>query len=785
MSLKPTPQITSIFLILVFALSGSASLAMGLAQPVAGALLGVSEPPDYPADKSAFLQAIPANAPVDPNSTTAINNLASQIGGSDNNFRVAIGKWTYARYTVNGSNYTLEDVYLSNAWGPTGYWLRHVPVPNDQVILISNDTDAGLTIVDPTRKMEYSFWACKIDHSGLWSRNGSGHYECSSGEMFFTNSSGSSAVGEGSRGSGIADSLGQLYPGELAAGSINHALAYSVPGNALGPDPAPPAVHSDGLGTGAYPITLPEGVRLRLKPSLWTDTYINSRIHDDGTPWTTTEQALARAARDYGLIIIDRSGAHHLWANFIGAYPTDPYTTIPGFEPAKRVQNQYVRVWNRDFMNSTNFEVVSPVTIPYVEADRRADYDGDGISNAAESAWGWRNNTWVNEMNNPANASQDWDNDGLTTLQEAQVLSKFHYMPSNPFDGDSDQDGYSDSVEAANWSADPTDPFITPDPSWPGLPTTTNLALNKPVTCSWGTGSLAVDGNESTTCDGATQATATISVDLGAASTVTRVVVKWLGQGFNYGAGYTVQGSTDNSSWTTLRTVTNGSGGIDDHWGLIGSWRYIRLSITDEGSPWGMTLSELEVYASGSGPTATPTRTPTATPIGPTPTPTHTNTPAPPTNTPTNTPIGPTATPTRTNTPQPPTNTPTQSPGGSSYEAEFAVLGGGAKVAGCTGCSGGKKVNSIRNGSGFVQFDITASIVGSQQLTIWYVASTSGKSLNMSVNGGSATLLTFASSGGSDTPAAYVTTVTLNSGANTILFTGTTSSAELDRIVLP
>lgn len=564
--------------------------------PTATPIPSTPEPADYPVDKSAFLQTIPVNAPVDPNSTTAINNLAAQIGGSDNNFRVQIGKWTYARYTVNGNNYTLEDIYLTEAWGPTGHWLRHVPVPNDQVMKASNDTDSAFTIVDPARKMEFSFWACTVNNSGLWQRNGSGYYECRSGEMFYTTGSGSSAVGEGSRGSGIADSLGQLYPGQLASGIINHALAYSVPGNALGPDPLSPAVHSDGLGTGTYPVTLPEGVRLRLKPSLWTDTYINSRLHDDGTPWTTTEQALARAARDYGLIIIDRSGAHHLWANYLGAYATDPYTNIPGFEPSKRVLNQYVRVWNRDFMNSTNFEVMSPVAITYIEADRRADYDGDGITNAAESAWGWRNSTWVNELNNPANASQDWDSDGLTNAQEAQLLSKFHYMPLSPFDTDSDHDGYSDSVEAVNWSADPTDPFIVPNPAWPGLPATTNKALNKSVTSSWGTGSLAVDGNETTACDGAVQATNTITVDLGASTSVTRVVVKWLGQGFNYGVGYTVQGSPDSSSWTTLKTVTNGSGGLDDHWGLTGNWRYIRLSITDEGSPWGMTLSELEVY---------------------------------------------------------------------------------------------------------------------------------------------------------------------------------------------
>jgi len=578
---------------------GERCLTMALLVAVllaAGAAFAAVEPPDYPAAMCPWLQMIPYNAPIDPNSNALILDLKA-LAGNETRFRLQLGKWTMAKYTINGSNYNVEDVYLSTAWGPTGYWLRNVPIPTDQTLKVTKDSDAAIEIIDPIHGIEYTFWACTYDASGGWKRNRAGYLEAMTGEAVYLYGSGSSPVGEAARGCGIASSLGLILPGELAAGTVNHALAYFFPNPA--PDPCPPATHSDGgkFGTPVYyPNRLPESAVFRLKPSVWTDQAI------ENSGWNWTEKTLARAARDYGLYVSDNTGTHHIAANFYGAYPSDPYVDIPGVQPGDRVVNQYVRLWTPGLLDPANFEVIDTVTFPYIEDDRRADYDGDGIINAAETAWGYRDNTYYAQHQDPANGPVDWDNDGLTNAQECSLRNYFHYLTLNPYDADSDGDGYTDLQETNNWSADPTDPFVTPNPSWPGIPTGANLALNKSTTSvNFANPQLAVDGNEATATEAPETMTGSITVDLGASTTINRVVLKWL-YDFVFAVGYTVQVSPDNSAWTTVYTETRGSGGRDDCWGLTANGRYVKVNVTALGSPWGLALHELAVYGPGGPP---------------------------------------------------------------------------------------------------------------------------------------------------------------------------------------
>ena len=148
-----------------------------------------------------------------------------------------------------------------------------------------------------------------------------------------------------------------------------------------------------------------------------------------------------------------------------------------------------------------------------------------------------------------------------------------------------------------------SDAFITKvsfaDASSPGP----NVALNKTVVASsvfapqYG-GAFAVDGNLSTRWSSEFSDPQWIYVDLGQSYDVTRVVLRWETA---YGADYLVQISNDASTWTTMRTVTNGVGGVDDLTGLSGSGRYVRMYGTRRGTQWGYSLWEFEVYG-----TATP-----------------------------------------------------------------------------------------------------------------------------------------------------------------------------------
>lgn len=126
----------------------------------------------------------------------------------------------------------------------------------------------------------------------------------------------------------------------------------------------------------------------------------------------------------------------------------------------------------------------------------------------------------------------------------------------------------------------------------------TNLALNKPVTCSSvenaGTPcASAVDGNATTRWSSAFSDPQWIRVDLGTTQSISHIVLRWETA---YGKSYQVQTSNDATNWTTIYSTTTGDGGIDDLTGLVGSGRYIRMNGTVRATQYGYSLWELEVY---------------------------------------------------------------------------------------------------------------------------------------------------------------------------------------------
>jgi hypothetical protein len=148
--------------------------------------------------------------------------------------------------------------------------------------------------------------------------------------------------------------------------------------------------------------------------------------------------------------------------------------------------------------------------------------------------------------------------------------------------------------------------------------TGTNLALGRPaaassVETSAFPASLAVDGNGGTRWASFYSDPQWISVDLGATTSISRVRLVWEAA---YASAYQIQVSNDNATWSTIRTVTGGDGGVDDWTGLAGSGRWVRVYGTTRATAWGYSLWELEVYgAGGATPTATalPRATATAT----------------------------------------------------------------------------------------------------------------------------------------------------------------------------
>jgi ribose 5-phosphate isomerase RpiB len=97
-----------------------------------------------------------------------------------------------------------------------------------------------------------------------------------------------------------------------------------------------------------------------------------------------------------------------------------------------------------------------------------------------------------------------------------------------------------------------------------------------------------------------------IRVDLGQAATVGRVKLNWEAA---YAKSYRIEVSDDGTTFSTIKTVADGNGAIDDLTGLQGHGRYVRVVGTQRGTSYGYSLWELEVHGTtdSSGDTQAPT----------------------------------------------------------------------------------------------------------------------------------------------------------------------------------
>ncbi|SEF23295.1 beta-glucosidase [Amycolatopsis pretoriensis] len=115
--------------------------------------------------------------------------------------------------------------------------------------------------------------------------------------------------------------------------------------------------------------------------------------------------------------------------------------------------------------------------------------------------------------------------------------------------------------------------------------------------------SAAFDGDGGTRWSSLAADPQWIQVDLGSSRPVCGVDLTWEAA---YASAYTIQLSTNGSSWTTAATAT-GAGGTE-HPAVSGTARYVRLNATARATQWGVSLWEFAVHTSDSAP---PTTTPT------------------------------------------------------------------------------------------------------------------------------------------------------------------------------
>ncbi len=109
------------------------------------------------------------------------------------------------------------------------------------------------------------------------------------------------------------------------------------------------------------------------------------------------------------------------------------------------------------------------------------------------------------------------------------------------------------------------------------------------------------------------------------------------------------------------------------------------------------------------------------------------------------------------------------------YESEAATntLTGGARILTCSACSNGQAAGYIGNGGILTINGVQATSSGNYLLIIDYVDADGGRSVNLSVNGATATSIFLAGTNGASWDTSvhrYTTIIALNAGSNTITF---------------
>lgn len=269
---------------------------------------------------SPFNTPIPGDAAVDPQSDRYVEGIREAARESP--FVLSVRRYTVAVYHADART-PRYDVALTADYEDRAHVIG-VPIPDGAEPDPSED--GHLAVIDDSTGCEYDFWQAR-KHGDRW--------EASAGNALRLDGSGvHGGAHQGATAAGFALTAGLVFPRELRAGAVEHALFFAYPLTRAG-DPVAPAVHSD--GTSHDVRALPEGARLRLDPALDL-TRLGLRPY---------ELVLARAMQRYGLYLGDSSGTPSVFAANALAYPKDPYVgVLPGttYVPLDRIPLRAMRV---------------------------------------------------------------------------------------------------------------------------------------------------------------------------------------------------------------------------------------------------------------------------------------------------------------------------------------------------------------------------------------------------------------------------------------------------------
>jgi hypothetical protein len=242
----------------------------------------------------AFNTPIPPDADLHPDSDELVDAIASR---GNPGVLLAVDRWTVPVYLA-GPDTPRYRVELTAPWSEHRAILD-VPIPDSA--RPDPAEDGHLAIIDEPAGFLYEFWQARRTESG---------WRAAWGNRIALDSDGIYPWGKAARGSGISVLAGVIWPHELAAGEIQHALVASYEPNRKGVV-ARPATASDGCSDD--PLALPEGARLRLDPALDLDDL----------DLDSAQRTVAEAMQTYGVLIGDNGSSN------IGIYLVHPQSFHP------------------------------------------------------------------------------------------------------------------------------------------------------------------------------------------------------------------------------------------------------------------------------------------------------------------------------------------------------------------------------------------------------------------------------------------------------------------------
>ena len=101
-----------------------------------------------------------------------------------------------------------------------------------------------------------------------------------------------------------------------------------------------------------------------------------------------------------------------------------------------------------------------------------------------------------------------------------------------------------------------------------------------------------------------------LTLDFGTSKPIDRVHIAWENA---HAADYLLQVSDDNTHWTTIRTVANSAGGVEDFTGLAAQGRYLRMQGVKRAGQYGYSIFEIQAFSGGGA--AQPAPEPTPVPV--------------------------------------------------------------------------------------------------------------------------------------------------------------------------